>query len=57
MFIFIFIICAINLFLTYKTYIIIHSITSVIRTNLLNKSFDNTDIADKDLYKDFFDIN
>lgn len=57
MLIFIFIICAINLILSYKLYIILYNITSVIRTNLLKKSFDNTDIKDLDAYKDFFDID
>lgn len=57
MLIFIFIICVINLIISYKLYIILYNITSVIRTNLLKKSFDNTDIKDLYAYKDFFDID
>lgn len=57
MYIFIFLICAINLILTYKIFTLISNITSVIRTNFLRKSFDNTDIEDLKTYKDFFDID
>lgn len=57
MYIFVFLICAINLILTYKILTLIVNIMSVVRTNLLKKSFDNTDIEDLKIYKDFFDID